>query len=105
MCYDHDSHPPIDPISGAALDSAGITLTGEDGAKFQAYLARPAQPTGAGMVILPDVRGLHPFFEELALRYAEHGVTALAIDYFGRTAETDDRGPDFDYMPHVGRAR
>ena len=24
-------------------------------------------------MILPDVRGLHPFYEELALRFAEHG--------------------------------
>jgi carboxymethylenebutenolidase len=35
-------------------------------------------------VILPDVRGLHPFYEELALRFAERGIDALAIDYFGR---------------------
>ena len=50
----------------------------------------PARPsaTGAGIVILPDVRGLHPFYEELALRFAENGVDAIAIDYFGRTAGT-----------------
>ncbi len=56
------------------------------------------------MLILPDVRGLHPFFEELALRFAERGVDALAIDYFGRTAGTDVRGDDFDYGPHVAEA-
>jgi carboxymethylenebutenolidase len=107
MCYDHDSHPPIDPISGAALDAEGISLTSEsaDHARFRGFLARPVQPSGAGIVILPDVRGLHPFFEELAMRFAEHGVTALAIDYFGRTADSDDRGPEFDFMPHVGQAR
>ena len=94
MCFDHDSHPPIEPISGAALDAGRISLTSEAGdhARFLAYLARPAQPTGAGIVILPDVRGLHPFFEELALRFAERGITALAIDYFARTAATDDAG-------------
>src|SRR5690606_38938971 len=63
--------------------------------------ARAAEPTGAGIVVLPDVRGLHPYYEELALRLAEHGVDALAIDYFGRTAGAARRGPDFDYMPHV----
>ncbi len=107
MCYDHDSHPPIDPISGAALDAGRIHLASEDKdhAPFVAYLARPAEPTGAGVLILPDVRGLHSYFEELALRFAEHGMTALAIDYFGRTAGSDDRGPDFDYMPHVVGAR
>ena len=46
----------------------------------------PQQPGGPGIVVLPDVRGLHPFFEELALRFAEAGVHAVAIDYFSRTA-------------------
>ena len=48
-------------------------------------------------MILPDVRGLHPYYEELALRFAEHGIDALAIDYFGRTAGLGPRDPDFDY--------
>jgi carboxymethylenebutenolidase len=107
MCFDHDSHPPIDPIGGGALDAGRISLTSEDEdhARFFGYLARPAQPTGAGIVILPDVRGLHPYFEELALRFAEHGIVALTVDYFGRTAGDDERGEDFDHMPHVVGAR
>ena len=105
MCTTHDSRPPIEPISGAAIDSQSLTLKGEDGARFRAFLARPEQRTGAGIVILPDVRGLHPFFEELAMRFAERGIDALAIDYFGRTAENDDRGEGFEYMPHVEKAR
>lgn len=107
MCYDHDSHPPIVAISGGALDAGRISLTSEapDHARFLAYLARPAKPTGAGILILPDVRGLHAFFEELALRFAEHGTTALAIDYFARSAENDHRGPEFDHMPHVAKVR
>jgi carboxymethylenebutenolidase len=103
MCTDHDSRPPIEPISGAALDGSRITLKSEDGAEFAAYLARPEQSTGAGIVILPDVRGLHPFFEELAMRYAERGITALAIDYFGRTAGTEPRGDAFEHNPHVAK--
>ncbi len=54
-------------------------------------------------MVLPDVRGLHPFYEELALRFAEAGVDAIAIDYFGRTAGVGKRGADFEYMPHVGQ--
>ena len=53
------------------------------------------------MVILPDVRGLHPFFEELALRFAEAGVDAIAFDYFSRTAGTGKRDEAFDYQAHV----
>ena len=53
--------------------------------------------------VLPDVRGLHPYFEELVLRFAEHGIDALAIDYFGRTAGAEPRPEGFEYMPHVSQ--
>jgi carboxymethylenebutenolidase len=52
-------------------------------------------------VILPDVRGLYRFYEELALCFAERGFAAVAFDYFGRTAGVEKRGDDFEYMPHV----
>ena len=48
--------------------------------------ARRRADRGRRSSILPDVRGLHPYYEELALRFAEHGIDALAIDWFGRTA-------------------
>ena len=66
-----------------------------------AFEARAAEPTGAAIVILPDVRGLHEFYAELALRFAEHGIDAVAIDWFGRTAGLGRRAEGFDYMPHV----
>jgi carboxymethylenebutenolidase len=103
MCHDLDSRPPIEPIAGGALDGQRIELTGADGTTLAAFRSRPAEPSGAGVVILPDVRGLHPFYEELALRFAEHGIDAVAIDYFGRTAGTGPRGDGFDHMPHVTR--
>ena len=104
MCFDADSHPPIEPIAGGAIDHRSITLTSADGASIRAFEARAAQPTGAGILILPDVRGLHAYYEELALRFAEHGIDAVAIDYFGRTAGTAPRAADFDYGPHLGQA-
>jgi carboxymethylenebutenolidase len=78
----------------------GLTLTSADRTKFRAHLARGLDGD-AGVVIAPDVRGLHPFYEELAERFASAGVHAIAFDYFGRTAGTDRRTDDFDYMPHV----
>jgi len=101
MCFDHDSRPPIPPIAGAAVDGSRVELTSEDGTSFMAFEARAATSSGSAMLILPDVRGLHRYFEELALRFAEAGIDAVAIDYFGRTAPTADRGSDFDYQPHV----
>jgi carboxymethylenebutenolidase len=70
-----------------------------------AYAARSVQPSGAGMIVLPDVRGLHQYYKELTLRFAEYGIDTIAIDYFGRTAETNDRGEDFEWMPHVLQTR
>ena len=101
MCFDLDSRPPIPAIAGAAVDGQRIDLHASDGTRFLAFDARADSPTGAGVVILPDVRGLHHFYEELALRFAERGIDALTIDYFGRTAQTDDRGESFEFMPHV----
>jgi carboxymethylenebutenolidase len=105
MCYGPDSHPPIAPIAGAAVDSQILILTCADGTRSLACVAEASEPTGAGILILPDVRGLHAFYEELALRFAEAGIDALVIDYFGRTAGTEPRTPDFDFMAHVGQAR
>jgi carboxymethylenebutenolidase len=103
MCFDHDSRPPIVPIAGGASDGSLVELTARDGNRFAAFRARPSGPARAAIAILPDVRGLHPYYEELALRFAERGVDALAIDWFGRTAGVARRGPDFEYMPHVQR--
>jgi carboxymethylenebutenolidase len=101
MCFDADARPPIPPIFGGALDAGRVILTSEDGTAFDAFRAVAAEPSGAGILILPDVRGLHAYYEELALRYAEHGVDALAIDYFARTAGLGQREAGFDYSPHV----
>lgn len=104
VCFDTDSRPPIAPIAGGALDGEEQTLTSADGSTVRAFRARAADPTGASVTILPDVRGLHPYYEELALRFAEHGIDALAIDWFARTAGAERRGDDFEHMPHVEQA-
>ena len=101
MCFDLDSAPPIPPLSGAAVSHADVVLEAADGNRFAAFHASPDEPRTAGVVILPDVRGLYRFYEELALRFAERGYHAIAIDYFGRTAGADKRGDEFEYMPHV----
>ena len=103
MCFDPDSRPPIAPIEGGALDSTDLVLEAADGNRIRAFRARASAPSGAGMIVLPDVRGLHPYYEELALRFAENGVDALAIDYFGRTAGVGERGDAFEHMPHVNQ--
>ena len=64
---------------------------------------RPRSRRATGIVVLPDVRGLYRFYEELALRFAERGYAAIAIDYFGRTAGVGKRDDDFPYTEHVAQ--
>jgi carboxymethylenebutenolidase len=85
-------------MSGGAGGEEAI-LTSADGTKLRVYLAKAAGD--AGVVIAPDVRGLHPFYEELAERFASAGIHALAFDYFGRTADAARRPENFDFTPHV----
>jgi carboxymethylenebutenolidase len=101
MCFDIDSEPPIPRIAGAAVSHDDLVLTAADGNSFAAFLAAPDEPATTGVVIFPDVRGLFHFYEELALRFAERGHLAVAIDYFGRTAGVAKRDAEWEYMPHV----
>lgn len=104
MCFDDDARPPIAAMAGGAVDATRLHLTSADGAHVLAFEANASPaPSEAAMIVLPDVRGLHRYYEELAMRFAEAGIDALAIDYFGRTAPDDVRGADFEHMPHVGR--
>ena len=105
MCFDSDSLPPIPVISGAAVSHDDLVLIASDGNQLAAFRAVPEQPASVGVVLLPDVRGLYGFYEELALRFAERGYAAVAIDYFGRTAGVAKRDDDFEYMPHVGETK
>lgn len=101
MCHDRDSLPPIPAISGAAVSHDDLVLEARDGNRLAAFAATPDEPSAAGIVILPDIRGLYRFYEELALRFAERGHAAVAIDYFGRTAGVSKRDDEFEWMPHV----
>ena len=105
MCHDDESRAPAPPVRGAVAGSGRVELTSADGTRFRAYEAAPAgfTPGDPGVVLLPDVRGLHPYYEDLTVRFAEAGLPAVAIDYFGRTAGTGDRGDDFAFRPHVDR--
>jgi carboxymethylenebutenolidase len=99
MCFDLDSSPPIPHIHGGSVSHEDLLLTADDGNEFAAFAATSGGDIG--IVILPDVRGLFRFYEELALRFAEHGFDAVAIDYFGRTAGVSKRDADWDFWPEV----
>jgi carboxymethylenebutenolidase len=104
MCFELDSLPPIPRLlGGAPVSSEDVTLEAAEGTRFAAFAALPDEPAPAGVVVLPDVRGLYRFYEELALRFAERGYAAVAIDYFGRTAGVGKRDEEFPFMEHVAQ--
>ena len=102
MCFELDSVPPIPSISGGApVRSEDVVLEAADGTRIAAFAAHPDDGARVGIVVLPDVRGLYGFYEQLALRFAERGYAAIAFDYFGRTAGVSKRDDEFPYMEHV----
>jgi carboxymethylenebutenolidase len=104
MCHDSDSRPPAPPRTGDVAERGLLTLTAADGNQLSAAYAAPATAPRGGVVILPDIRGLHPYYVALAERFAEAGLAAVAIDYFGRTAgpaATGTREADFPWQPHI----
>jgi carboxymethylenebutenolidase len=104
MCHGPGARSPTPPVSGGAGRGRRIVLEASDGNRFAAFSATTEIVDAPGVVILPDVRGLHPFYEELALRFGDAGVHGLALDYYGRTAGTGSRGGDFDHRPHLQQA-
>src|SRR5262245_38006858 len=105
MCSEPDSRPPAPPGDVASTGTAHaerVTLASADGTTFSAAIAVAPQPrSDVGVVILPDVRGLYRFYEELAERLAEAGHHAVVVDYFGRTAGLGPRDDDFEFWPHT----
>lgn len=108
MCSPYDALPPDLPCERATRAIAGaagaerLTLTSTDGTEFSAAVVESASAdASAGIVVLPDARGLYPFYERLAERFADAGYHAIVIDYFGRTAGAGIRDDDFEFMPHV----
>lgn len=105
MCYEPSARPPeipsdllVPPISGGA-GGHEVVLTSEDGGRFRAYVSN-ASDGETGVIIGPDNRGLTAFYEDLVERFADVGISAIAFDYYGRTAGVGRRADDVDLGPH-----
>jgi carboxymethylenebutenolidase len=127
MCYSPEAMPPKAPRSGYFLESRRLVLDTEDGGRAPAAYAksigfsdlteddvqrgrvsdpvvyRAGSRAPVGVVILPDQRGLHVFYERLADTFADAGIQAVAVDFYHRSAGTAFRGDDFDFSPHRGQ--
>ena len=103
MCFSSDQHPPEPPKSSEVGDHGPLVLTAGDGNHFSAFEAVPVTPRGASLVLLPDIRGMHAFYTDLALCCAMAGIDTVALDPFGRSAGLTARDDDFDFMAHASR--
>src|SRR5438067_3475260 len=103
MCYANEARAPLPPIMGGSADEGDLVLTAADGNRFRAYAARAATPSGAAVVIIPDPRGVHPFYKALVRRFAQAGVDAVVVDYIDRTAGMSERPENFDLRAAIGQ--
>lgn len=101
MCYSNQARPPLPPIIGGSTDDHDLTLTAQDGNRVRAYAVRALKPTGAGVVVIPDPRGVHPFYKDLARQFAGTGIDAIVIDYLGRIFPTGARPENFDFRAAI----
>jgi carboxymethylenebutenolidase len=101
MCFTSDQHPPEPPKTSEVGDHGPLELTASDGNRFSAFEAVPATRRGASVVLLPDIRGLHAFYTDLALCFALAGIDTVTLDPYGRSAGLGPRDDDFEFMPHV----
>lgn len=102
MCFDPLATPPPLPADVGTHDVVSEELVlGSEGAQFTAYLSLTSGPSHTGIVVLPDVRGLFGYYEQLTTRFAAAGHSAIALDYFGRTAGLSSRPNDFEFLPHI----
>ena len=73
-----------------------VSITARDGSgTFNAYLSRPAQGSGPGMVVIQEIFGINEYVRRTADRFAEEGYVVLAPDLFWRI----EPGIDLGYTP------
>ena len=101
MCFTGDQHPPEPPRSSQVGDHGPLVLQAGDGNRFSAFEAVPVTRRGASLVLLPDIRGMHAFYSDLALCCAQAGIDTVALDPYGRSAGLTARDDAFDYVPHA----
>jgi carboxymethylenebutenolidase len=99
MCHDPAAEPAVFSAPRFTFASSARVLTGASGVRFATHVAVPSECTAAAVLVLPDNRGLSPFYARLADQLAAQGHPAVAIDYFGRTAGLEPR--DFSSMESV----
>ena len=65
-----------------------IKIVSMQGDSFSAYLARPVQPAGPGIVILNELFDINPWIKRIADEFSERGYLVCVPDLFWRSHNT-----------------
>ncbi|PZV15177.1 MAG: carboxymethylenebutenolidase [Leptolyngbya sp.] len=63
---------------------------------FSGYLATPASPSGAGIILIQEIFGVNSVMRKIADSYAEAGYFALVPDLFWRLEPNTQLDPDYE---------
>jgi carboxymethylenebutenolidase len=66
------------------MEGSIIEVAAHDGGRFNAYIARPVQGSGPGLVLLQEIFGINDSMKSMADRFAEEGYVVLVPDLFWR---------------------
>jgi len=72
--------------SGATTEAVTLDV---DGVPVDAIHARPDGVALGGVVLVPDIGGLRPLFDDLSRRLATHGLAVCAVEPFARIPKAD----------------
>lgn len=84
------------------MKGSTVKLTAQDGQQLEAYVAQPARPATAAVVVLQEVFGVNAHIRSLCDRYAAEGYLAIAPALYDRV----EPGIELPYGPEgVARGR
>jgi carboxymethylenebutenolidase len=73
-------------VEGSQAAAVEAIILDVEGVKVEALHARPAGVPLGGVVVVPDIGGLRPLYEDLCRRLASHGLAVCAVETFSRVA-------------------
>jgi dienelactone hydrolase len=90
MC--HPEVPPGHVTPEVAREEVFVPASGGD--QMPALLVSPERDSHSGVLVIADVYGRSPFYEDLAARLATAGFVALLPEYFFREGPLQDRSTE-----------
>src|SRR5262245_2879352 len=93
MC--HPELPAGQPTPVVEREEVQVPLS--DGGSMPALVTRPETGDGPAVLIVHDIFGRSPFYENLAARLATAGFVALLPDYFFRQGPLPERSRELAF--------